>query len=89
MCLEERETVIANNGDSDLKCINNSDVNGVCKEYHAIMLAHDETLSKRLKRFLVLRQYFRIPLGQHWIFFHAVGYSVQLAIETDEPLFEI
>lgn len=59
------------------------------KTIHKRIMSRHETVNKRLKQFLILKQPFRHDLKKHPMVFKAVANLVQLMIENGEPLFSV
>jgi hypothetical protein len=51
--------------------------------------ARHETVNGRIKNFNILKHTYRGNLGEHEFIFKACAVILQIAIQTDEPLYQI
>ena len=87
--LREEECLIADNGYNHQKCITPNTVSDDNRKLHSRIRARHETVNRRLKIFSILRQVYRHPLDDHWLYFHAVAQIVALTIKETNPLFAL
>lgn len=86
--MRDRKTVITDNGFNAAKTLTLSDATGK-EEYHRVLRGRYEGVNGRLKRFEVLTTPLRHDKDRYGLCFFAVVNIAQLAINEEEPLFDI
>jgi hypothetical protein len=89
--LNEGEMVVADGGYRDGRVFADTPtgMNNADQRMKSIVRARHETVNGRIKNFRILKDIYRSNLDDHGLVFKACAVIIQIAIQTDEPLFEV